>query len=39
MNQVLSKIDGVGSLFNILLVVMTNRKDVIDDTLLRAGRR
>lgn len=37
-NQLLSKIDGVESLNNILLIGMTNRKDMIDDALLRPGR-
>eukprot|EP01103_Thecamoeba_quadrilineata_P007783 TRINITY_DN17610_c0_g1_i1.p1 TRINITY_DN17610_c0_g1~~TRINITY_DN17610_c0_g1_i1.p1 ORF type:complete len:739 (-),score=170.68 TRINITY_DN17610_c0_g1_i1:158-2374(-) len=37
-NQLLSKIDGVESLPNILLIGMTNRKDMIDDALLRPGR-
>ncbi len=37
-NQLLSKIDGVESLNNILVIGMTNRKDLIDDALLRPGR-
>jgi len=37
-NQLLSKIDGVNSLNNILLIGMTNRKDMIDEALLRPGR-
>lgn len=37
-NQLLSKIDGVSSLNNILVIGMTNRKDMIDDALLRPGR-
>jgi hypothetical protein len=37
-NQLLSKIDGVDSLNNILLIGMTNRKDMIDEALLRPGR-
>jgi vesicle-fusing ATPase len=37
-NQLLSMIDGVDSLNNILLIGMTNRKDMIDDALLRPGR-
>lgn len=37
-NQLLSKIDGVESLNNILVIGMTNRKDMIDDALLRPGR-
>ena len=37
-NQLLSKIDGVNSLNNILLIGMTNRLDMIDSALLRPGR-
>mmetsp|Transcript_57776 Transcript_57776/g.151953 ORF Transcript_57776/g.151953 Transcript_57776/m.151953 type:complete len:735 (-) Transcript_57776:49-2253(-) len=37
-NQLLSKIDGVDSLNNILLIGMTNRRDLIDEALLRPGR-
>ncbi|PNP41549.1 hypothetical protein TGAMA5MH_06477 [Trichoderma gamsii] len=37
-NQLLSKLDGVDQLNNILLIGMTNRKDMIDDALLRPGR-
>lgn len=37
-NQLLSKMDGVESLNNILVIGMTNRKDMIDDALLRPGR-
>eukprot|EP01071_Lankesteria_metandrocarpae_P002531 Lankesteria_metandrocarpae@DN2392_c0_g1_i1.p1 len=37
-NQLLSKIDGVEALNNILLIGMTNRMDMIDDALLRPGR-
>jgi len=37
-NQLLSKIDGVNSLNNILLIGMTNRKDQIDEAVLRPGR-
>mmetsp|Transcript_18752 Transcript_18752/g.72318 ORF Transcript_18752/g.72318 Transcript_18752/m.72318 type:complete len:737 (-) Transcript_18752:52-2262(-) len=37
-NQLLSKIDGVNSINNILLIGMTNRKDMIDEALLRPGR-
>lgn len=38
MNQLLAKIDGVESLNNILVIGMTNRKDMIDEALLRPGR-
>ena len=34
-NQLLSKIDGVDSLNNILIIGMTNRKDLIDEAILR----
>jgi len=37
-NQLLSKIDGVNSLNNVLLIGMTNRLDMIDPALLRPGR-
>ncbi|KII65049.1 Vesicle-fusing ATPase [Thelohanellus kitauei] len=37
-NQLLSKIDGVEQLNNVLIIGMTNRKDLIDDALLRPGR-
>jgi vesicle-fusing ATPase len=37
-NQLLSKIDGVDSLSNILIIGMTNRLDMIDEALLRPGR-
>lgn len=37
-NQLLSKIDGVESLNNILVIGMTNRRDMIDEALLRPGR-
>ncbi|KRY32363.1 Vesicle-fusing ATPase 1 [Trichinella spiralis] len=37
-NQLLSKIDGVEQLNNILVIGMTNRLDMIDEALLRPGR-
>eukprot|EP01026_Neomeris_dumetosa_P040802 TRINITY_DN3375_c0_g1_i6.p1 TRINITY_DN3375_c0_g1~~TRINITY_DN3375_c0_g1_i6.p1 ORF type:complete len:313 (-),score=53.41 TRINITY_DN3375_c0_g1_i6:41-979(-) len=37
-NQVLTKIDGVNALDNILIIGMTNRKDLLDEALLRPGR-
>jgi len=37
-NQLLSKIDGVEALNNILVIGMTNRRDLIDEALLRPGR-
>ena len=37
-NQLLTKIDGVDALNNILLIGMTNRKDMLDEAILRPGR-
>jgi vesicle-fusing ATPase len=37
-NQLLSKIDGVDQLDNVLIIGMTNRKELIDEALLRPGR-
>ena len=37
-NQLLTKMDGVDALNNILVIGMTNRKDMIDEALLRPGR-
>jgi vesicle-fusing ATPase len=37
-NQLLSKLDGVDQLNNILVIGMTNRIDLIDEALLRPGR-
>jgi vesicle-fusing ATPase len=37
-NQLLSKIDGVEQLNNILVIGMTNRRDMMDEALLRPGR-
>jgi vesicle-fusing ATPase len=37
-NQLLSMIDGVDSLNNVLVIGMTNRKDMIDEAVLRPGR-
>lgn len=37
-NQLLSYIDGVDALNNILLIGMTNRKDLLDEAILRPGR-
>ena len=34
----MSKIDGVNALNNVLIIGMTNRKDLIDPALLRPGR-
>jgi len=37
-NQLLAKMDGVDQLNNVLIIGMTNRKDMIDEALLRPGR-
>ncbi len=37
-NQILAKLDGVNSLNNVLLIGMTNRRDLLDTALLRPGR-
>ena len=37
-NQMLSKMDGVNSIPNVLVIGITNRKDIIDEALLRPGR-
>uniref|UniRef100_A0A6B2KYK5 Vesicle-fusing ATPase n=1 Tax=Arcella intermedia TaxID=1963864 RepID=A0A6B2KYK5_9EUKA len=37
-NQLLSKLDGVDRINNVLVIGMTNRKDMIDEALLRPGR-
>lgn len=37
-NQLLSMIDGVDALNNILIIGMTNRKDMIDEAIMRPGR-
>eukprot|EP01137_Pigoraptor_chileana_P025948 Opistho-2@96200 len=37
-NQLLSKMDGVDQLNNVLVIGMTNRRDMIDEALLRPGR-
>jgi len=37
-NQLLSMVDGVNALNNVLVIGMTNRKDLLDDALLRSGR-
>jgi vesicle-fusing ATPase len=37
-NQLLSNMDGVESLNNIIIIGMTNRKDLIDPAILRPGR-
>jgi vesicle-fusing ATPase len=37
-NQILSKLDGVNSIDNVLLIGMTNRRELLDEALLRPGR-
>ncbi|KAL7558658.1 hypothetical protein ACA910_010034 [Epithemia clementina (nom. ined.)] len=37
-NQILTKLDGVNSIPNVLLIGMTNRRELLDDALLRPGR-
>ncbi len=37
-NQLLTCIDGVEKLNNILVIGMTNRKDLLDPAILRQGR-
>jgi vesicle-fusing ATPase len=37
-NQILSKLDGVKAISNVLLIGMTNRKELLDEALLRPGR-
>lgn len=37
-NQILAKLDGVNALGNVLIIGMTNRRELLDDALLRPGR-
>ena len=37
-NQILAKMDGINALGNVLLVGMTNRRELLDPALLRPGR-
>lgn len=37
-NQILAKLDGVNSIPNVLLIGMTNRRELLDSALLRPGR-
>ena len=37
-NQILAKLDGVEALPNVLLIEMTNRKELLDEALLRPGK-
>jgi SpoVK/Ycf46/Vps4 family AAA+-type ATPase len=37
-NQILSKLDGVNAIPNVLVIGLTNRRELLDDALLRPGR-
>jgi vesicle-fusing ATPase len=37
-NQILSKLDGINAIPNVLLIGMTNRRELLDEALLRPGR-
>jgi len=37
-NQILSKLDGVDAIPNVLVIGMTNRRELLDEALLRPGR-
>ena len=37
-NQILAKLDGVNAINNVLLIGMTNRRELLDSALLRPGR-
>ena len=37
-NQLLTNLDGVEALNNVIVIGMTNRKDLIDEAILRPGR-
>lgn len=37
-NQILSKLDGVRAIDNVLMIGMTNRRELLDEALLRPGR-
>ena len=37
-NQILAKLDGVKAIPNVLLIGMTNRRELLDEALLRPGR-
>jgi vesicle-fusing ATPase len=37
-NQILAKLDGVNAIPNVLMIGMTNRRELLDDALLRPGR-
>ena len=37
-NQILAKLDGISQIGNVLLIGMTNRRELLDEALLRPGR-
>lgn len=37
-NQILAKLDGVNAIPNVLIIGMTNRRELLDEALLRPGR-
>jgi SpoVK/Ycf46/Vps4 family AAA+-type ATPase len=37
-NQLLTNLDGVKALNNVIVIGMTNRKDLLDEAILRPGR-
>ena len=37
-NQLLTNLDGVEALNNVIVIGMTNRKDLLDEAILRPGR-
>jgi vesicle-fusing ATPase len=37
-NQILAKLDGINAVGNVLLIGMTNRRELLDEALLRPGR-
>jgi vesicle-fusing ATPase len=37
-NQILAKLDGIQSINNVLMIGMTNRRELLDEALLRPGR-
>jgi SpoVK/Ycf46/Vps4 family AAA+-type ATPase len=37
-NQILAKLDGVNAIPNVLMIGMTNRRELLDEALLRPGR-
>ena len=37
-NQILAKMDGINSIPNVIVIGMTNRRELLDDALLRPGR-